>query len=125
MIILKRDLNLIRNMLLRIEKLNSTKQKITIESFLDLCADPALISLHIELLIDSNYIETSEPIYCGVIKDFLIYRITSDGYDYLDSIRENSIWERTENMLFKVGGSAALDVVKSVAVSIIKTRLGI
>lgn len=125
MTILKRDLNLIRNMLLRIEELNSTKQKITIESFLDLCADPALISLHIELLIDSNYIETSEPIYCGVIKDFLIYRITSDGYDYLDSIRENSIWERTENMLFKVGGSAALDVVKSVAVSIIKTRLGI
>lgn len=125
MIILKRDLNLIRNMLLRIEELNSTKQKITIENFLDLCADPALISLHIELLIDSNYIETSEPIYCGVIKDFLIYRITSDGYDYLDSIRENSIWERTENMLFKVGGSAALDVVKSVAVSIIKTRLGI
>lgn len=122
---MKRDLNLIRNMLLRIEELNSTKQKITIESFLDLCADPALISLHIELLIDSNYIETSEPIYCGVIKDFLIYRITSDGYDYLDSIRENSIWERTENMLFKVGGSAALDVVKSVAVSIVKTRLGI
>lgn len=122
---MKRDLNLIRNMLLRIEELNSTKQKITIESFLDLCADSALISLHIELLIDSNYIETSEPIYCGVIKDFLIYRITSDGYDYLDSIRENSIWERTENMLFKVGGSAALDVVKSVAVSIVKTRLGI
>lgn len=122
---MKRDLNLIRNMLLRIEELNSTKQKITIESFLDLCADSALISLHIELLIDSNYIETSEPIYCGVIKDFLIYRITSDGYDYLDSIRENSIWERTENMLFKVGGSAALDVVKSVAASIIKTRLGI
>ena len=122
---MKRDLNLIRNMLLRIEELNSIKQKITIDSFLDLCADPALISLHIELLIDSNYIETSEPIYCGVIKDFLIYRITSDGYDYLDSIRENSIWERTENMLFKVGGSAALDVVKSVAASIIKTRLGI
>lgn len=122
---MKRDLNLIRNMLLRIEELDSTKQKITIDSFSDLCADPVLISLHIELLIDSNYIETSEPIYCGVIKDFLIYRITSDGYDYLDSIRENSIWERTENMLFKVGGSAALDVVKDVAVSIIKTRLGI
>ena len=122
---MKRDLNLIRNMLLRIEELNSTKQKITIDSFLDLCAEPALISLHIELLIDSNYIETSEPIYCETIKDFLIYRITSDGYDYLDSIRENSIWERTENMLFKVGGSAALNVVKDIAVSIIKTRLGI
>lgn len=122
---MKRDLNLIRNMLLRIEELNSTKQKITIDSFLDLCAEPALISLHIELLIDSNYIETSEPIYCETIKDFSIYRITSDGYDYLDSIRENSIWERTENMLFKVGGSAALNVVKDIAVSIIKTRLGI
>lgn len=88
---MKRDLNLIRKMLLRIEELDSTKHKITISSFLDLCDNPAIISLHIELLADSYYIEISEPIYVKNIKDFLIYRLTSDGYDYLDSIREASI----------------------------------
>ena len=122
---MKRDLNLIRKMLLRIEELDSTKHKITISSFLDLCDNPVIISLHIELLADSYYIEISEPIYVKNIKDFLIYRLTSDGYDYLDSIREASIWKKTSDKLIQVGGSAALDVVKSLAISVVKDRLGI
>ena len=125
MIILKRDLNLIRNMLLRIEELDPTKHKITINNFLDLCDNPSVISLHIELLIDNDFIETSEPIYCDTIKDFLIYRLTSYGYDYLDSVRDLSIWNKTKHKLLDVGGSATLDIVKSVATSIIKARLGI
>lgn len=79
---MKRDLNLLRNMLLRIEELDSTKSKITIDSFSDLCDYPPLISLHIELLIDDGFIETSNPIYCGPISDYWIYRLTSSGYDY-------------------------------------------
>ena len=122
---MKRDLNLIRNMLLRIEELDPTKHKITINNFLDLCDNPSVISLHIELLIDNDFIETSEPIYCDTIKDFLIYRLTSYGYDYLDSVRDLSIWNKTKHKLLDVGGSATLDIVKSVATSIIKARLGI
>ena len=55
----------------------------------------------------------------------MIYRLTSDGYDYLDSIREASIWKKTSDKLIQVGGSAALDVVKSLAISVVKDRLGI
>lgn len=122
---MKRDLNLLRSMLLRIEELDSTKHKITISSFLDLCDNPAIISLHIELLIDSYFIEASEPIYRRTIKDFLIYRLTSNGYDYLDAIREPSIWQKTTNKLLEVGGTATLDVVKDVASSFIRNYLNI
>lgn len=122
---MKRDLNLLRNMMLRIEELDSTKHKITINSFLDLCDNPAKISLHIELLIDSYFIEASEPIYCRTIKDFLIYRLTSNGYDYLDAVREPSIWQKTTNKLLEVGGTATLDVVKDVASSFIRSYLNI
>ena len=102
-----------------------TKSKITINSFSDLCDYPPLISLHIELLIDDGFIETSEPIYCGPISDYWIYRLTSSGYDYLDAIRNPSIWQSTLNKIESVGGSVTLDVVKSIAVSIIKSHLGI
>ena len=110
---MKRDLNLLRNMLLRIEELDSTKSKITIDSFSDLCDYPPLISLHIELLIDDGFIETSNPIYCGPISD------------YLDAIRNPSIWKSTLNKIESVGGSVTLDIVKSIAVSILKNHLGI
>nr|DAL87528.1 MAG TPA: YjcQ protein [Caudoviricetes sp.] len=123
--IMKRDLDLLRKMLLRIEELDSTKSKITINSFSDLCDYPPLISLHIELLIDDGFIETSEPIYCGSISDYWIYRLTSSGYDYLDAIRNPSIWQSTLNKIESVGGSVTLDIVKSIAVSIIKSHLGI
>lgn len=122
---MKRDLNLLRNMLLRIEELDATKGKITIDSFLDLCNNPSLISLHIKLLIDDGLIETSEPIHCGIISDYWIYRLTSSGYDYLDAIRNPSIWQSTLNKIESVGGSVTLDIVKSIAVSIIKSHLGI
>ena len=123
--IMKRDLDLLRKMLLRIEELDSTKSKITINSFSDLCDYPPLISLHIELLIDDGFIETSEPIYRGPISDYWIYRLTSSGYDYLDAIRNPSIWQSTLNKIESVGGSVTLDIVKSIAVSIIKSHLGI
>lgn len=122
---MKRDLNLLRNMLLRIEELDSNKGKITIASFTDLCDSEALIPLHIELLNDDGFIETSSPIYNHSITDYCVYRLTASVYDYLDAIRNPSIWESTLDKIHSVGGSVTLEIVKSIAVSIIKGHLGI
>lgn len=120
---MKRDLDLLRNILLRIEELEPNKKRITIESFTDLCNDLNLISLHIELLLDNYFIETSSPINSGSYKDFIIHRITSDGYDYLDAVRNPSIWVKTKNKLLQVGGTATLEIIKSVAETLIRNRL--
>ena len=122
---MKRNLDLIRTILLRIEALDSYSYKITNESFYDLCADENLLSLHIELLLEADYIEVVDVIYIGVAKDFLIRRLTMQGYDYLDSVRSDNIWANTKRRLADVGGSASLEIVKELAIHIAKGLLGL
>ena len=114
-----------RSMMLRIEELNSNQQKITCSSFKDLCADMSIISLHIELLADAGYIDISANISTRLGRDFLIRRLTFSGYDYLDAVRNPSVWEKTKHKLSSIGGSATLDIVKSIAVSFLQAQLGI
>ena len=44
-----------------------------------------------------------------------IIRVTNSGYDYLDTVRDPKVWSQTKSVLEKVGGSAALEVVKDIA----------
>lgn len=121
---MKRDLELIRNILLAIENVEpDDRHAININSFLHLNNNPYVISHHIKLLLDSNFIEAEGPIYTFDIDDYYIDRITSSGYDYLDSVRSPEIWAATKKKLLTVGGSATLDIVKSVATDFVKDFL--
>lgn len=99
---MKRDLDLIRNMLLTIESVDADNpHKIYIGTFIDLCGNPYIISQHIQLLMDSGFIEADGPFYDDDIEDFYIKRITSAGYDYLDSVRNPDVWAATKSKLQK------------------------
>jgi hypothetical protein len=41
--------------------------------------------------------------------------MTNSGYDYLDTVRDPKVWNQTKSVLEKIGGSAALEVVKEIA----------
>ncbi|KIC40124.1 hypothetical protein RA27_14925 [Ruegeria sp. ANG-R] len=51
------------------------------------------------------------------------YKITWAGHDYLDSVRDKGIWEKTKRALVETGGSASLEVVKILAIGFAKTKL--
>ncbi|WP_196598595.1 DUF2513 domain-containing protein [Pectinatus frisingensis] len=121
---MRRDLDLIREMLIKIELADSNKRKITSEYFSSLSDNENKIIFHIELLIDAGFIEAVE-IPMMKISDFCIKRLTFDGCDYLDSIRDENIWEKTKNKLKLVGSAASLEVVQYVAIDIAKKVLGI
>jgi hypothetical protein len=44
-----------------------------------------------------------------------ILRMTMAGHEYLDSVRSPEVWKKTKSALEKVGGGAALDVIKEIA----------
>ncbi|MEP6355829.1 MAG: DUF2513 domain-containing protein [Hyphomicrobiales bacterium] len=75
--------------------------------------------LHAELLCDAGFFE-------AVNKG--LYRMTNQGYDYLEVIRDNSIWEKTKSGAELIGG-ATLGILKELAVAYAKdaakTKLGI
>ena len=125
---MKRDLSLMRDILLRIEAFEPTDdhQMIRLLDFKDLCSDLPKLSLQIELLSDARFIEIeSETSLSRYIKDFTISRITFDGYEYLESVRDDTIWTSVKNHLSQIGGDASVDVVKTLASSLVLKQLGL
>lgn len=124
---MKRDLDLMRDILLRIEAFDpKCGHAIRLRTFKDLCDDLPTLSLQIELLADAGFIEIeSESIIGNYTKDFIISRITFAGYEYLDSVRNDTIWKSVKKRLSGIGGEASMDIVKSLASSLILEQLGI
>ena len=124
MIQLKRNLELIREILLAVEA--SEKPKILIDDLNIQNYTYEEISYHIRLLMDASYIEAFEQGALGThLKIYIIYRLTSFGHDYLDTVRDSSIWNQTKNKLGPHVLSASLELVKSTALSLIQKSLGI
>lgn len=122
---MKRNIDLIRQILLYCEDKNPDRVY-TDELADELDVDFETISYHIQLLDDCGYIQTDAMHAIGsFMPDFIIYRITSYGHDYLDSVRDDDVYKETKKKLGPKFASITLDVVKSVATEVIKGQLGI
>ena len=118
---MKRDLDLIRNMLLTIESVDADNpHKIYIGTFIDLCGNPYIISQHIQLLMDSGFIEADGPFYDDDIEDFYIFsRVRL--FRFCTKPRRLGRYKKQTSK--KIGGSTALDVVKGIATNLLTTSL--
>jgi hypothetical protein len=89
--------------------------------------DDKTVACHVELLQEAGFIEAavarSSREGCAVIAD--VDRLTWEGHDFLDSIRSDTIWSKTKAQLAQVAGSASLQVVKAVAVSLALKQFGL
>ena len=119
---MKRNLDLIRNILFAVENSNSIDASLTLNSLSELHQDQALILYHVFLLDDAGFI-------IGIIDETAPYisiaRLTNEGHDYLDTIRDDSIWKQTKSTLGKISGSASLEIVKTIASKLSLTFLGL
>jgi len=124
---MKRDLDLIRDLLLYIEEVTSFNNHIFGSSLdLDTTKSQEDIYGHIALLFDENFIVGNLEVYMGNEPPHInIERLTSGGHDYLDSVRDLKLWKATKSSLTEVGGAATLAVVQAVAVANVKVILGL
>lgn len=118
---MKRDLDLIREILLSIEESDRALavSEIRIPEY-----TAEEIVFHVELLSDAEYIEISRPKYlsrpCHVVQ-----RLTMKGCDYLDSIRDELVWKDTRSAVLRAVGSAPLEIIKDVALAFIRDRMNL
>ena len=110
---MKRDWELIRKILIKLEDLGSTTSVLNpsdIEGY-----DQELVSYHIKLLIEAGLIEgkctksLSAPLHC------VAFRLTWDGHELLDQIRNRSVWNRIVEMARERGLDLSFEVVKVAA----------
>ncbi|MCL2212752.1 MAG: DUF2513 domain-containing protein [Oscillospiraceae bacterium] len=111
--------DVIRTILFRIEE-NENHPKLTDEDLSCENIAPETVSYYIDLLMDSQFIEAIDvPVLNAPYKFHIIKRITFSGHEYLNTIRNDKIWNKTKNRLLKLGGNVAFEVVKSIAVKLI------
>ena len=122
---MKRDLDLLRDIMLRIEDIGTRSHYTNIQDFLDLNSDNETISYHLFLLVDDGLVECAGSADYDGIVDYDITVLTMRGCEYLESIRDAGIWHDTKEKLKNFGGVATAEIIKSIAVSIMKSKLGI
>lgn len=141
---MKRDFDVIRNILLKAEKLEGrqmlciidrTEDEPSWEQRLGIATQSAsaleddntvfdpLMFYNALKLREGGYIETDS----ASSDEICIFSdgITWSGHDLLDSIRDDKVWKGTMEKVASVGGSVTLDILKSIAEGVMRSYLGL
>lgn len=97
---MKRDMQLVRKLLLELEKRDhiiATSDMMVIEGE---DHDPWTIEYHLSILADSEFVAA---VYSnsGHISH---YRLTWQGHEFIDAVRDDTIWRKVTEALQKLGG---------------------
>lgn len=103
---MKRDLDLIRELLLRLEATNlqisePMPQFVMPQTLTEPGEDLDNITYHLHLLCDARFVE---PYLLAGNRFIGVTRLTWAGCDFLDSVRDEKIWRRTKEGAAKAGG---------------------
>ena len=106
---MKRDLGYMRTILLEYE----AEPSFLVVERLTLGMDAAVQKRwqHVQLLCDAGLLHA--------VKE-TTFRITNEGHDFLDSIRDDRLWTRVKDRIAQHGGNWTMDVLKAVALDIFK-----
>ena len=120
---MERNWDTIRELLLESESLK-TDTALVLSNF-----DPERgheVSYHVVLLEEAGLINASvTKTFDGGPTHFHVYRLTWQGHELLDAIRNESIWIKTKSSIIDKGGAMTFDLVKSVAIELAKAAMGI
>ena len=121
---MKRDMDLIRALLLKLEAIGSSHkvmaftaddEEIAIEGY-----DEEQIAYHLMLLNEAGLID-SGGVRSGRFAsgEFSFRRLTWNGHEFLDSVRDPEVWRMTKAGAAKVGGWT-FGLIKDLATAVIK-----
>jgi len=121
---MKRDMDLIRELLLKLEGLPIRRGGIvTISADADEIAvpgyDAAQIEYHLKQIRDSGFIDEGGSRPAGGIG---FRSLTPKGHDFLDSVRDPKIWAKTKGGALDAGGFT-VDLLKDLAKGFVKQQI--
>jgi hypothetical protein len=114
---MRRNWDVIREELTRLEDLPNTDAMLTLSSFTQEQASE--YSYHMELLIEAGLVEGKmlRTLGGGPV-DFFARRLTWSGHEFLDAVRSDTVWHKTKKTFAAKGIEMTFDLVKTVATEI-------
>jgi hypothetical protein len=117
---MKRDMDLIRTMLLTIEaNEHGFVNNIEIEGYTQ-----EEIGYHAYLLGQAGLANVSNVPVRSESPRAIIRNLTWEGHEFLDATRENSIWNQAKDKINKIGG-ATLPIWTALLTELLKQKLGL
>jgi hypothetical protein len=125
---LKRDMDLIRNILMEIEGGKNVYEALSddMASILQISPETRMsqeqadeLRGHLDLLEQAGFIEIDARLAGGVC---YIKRLTWEGHDFLDSVRDPKIWDKTKQGAEAAGGFT-VDLLKELAKGLVKKQI--
>ena len=118
---MKRDMDLVRLILLEIEdKYSSTAiYDLAIDGY-----DTEMVAYHCKILYEAGLISDYKAQYAdNEIYVFGVGSLTWDGNDFLEKIRDDSQWKKVKETITKKGLPLVVDTIKSVANALISATV--
>jgi hypothetical protein len=108
-IIMKRDMDLFRVLLLKIEEqpfvASGYFPKPTIEGFSE-----EEICYHAQLAKDAGFIEAT---FLPQTTEFMVKRLTFAGHEFLDAAREEKLWNKAKQTVLHNAGTLTVEALKT------------
>lgn len=84
------------------------------------------VSYHVQMLTNAGMLDaTISQTLSRDAKHFFVRSLTWEGNEFLDSIREKNVWERTKSTISEQGGAMTLGIIQAVATGIAKNAMGL
>ena len=123
---MKRDLNLFRAILLEIEKMPAGEDWILKENSPHLYSNESeetAILEHLILMQDSHLISKAVSKGSSGCYELCPCNLTNEGYDFLDAVRNTSIWEKIKTTVLDKGISYSIEAIVQIAKKLAKEQL--
>lgn len=119
---MERDLNLVRSIMLLIESNDDRKELVIPNDW-----DREVVAYHLKILDQAGYVKNNTK-WADNKPMWLIASLTWDGHEFLDSVKNNNVWNKTKEGIKGKGlelGSVPFDLVKEYAVLQMKNLFGL
>ena len=114
---MKRDMELVRKILFEIENKYVSKMLVglQIEGY-----DQATVAYHCKIMYEAGLISEYKPQYASdELCIFFIGSLSWEGNDYLDKIRDNSVWNKTKATIKEKGLPLIIETIKTISTAFI------
>jgi len=117
---MKRDMNLIRLILLALEGDQEADARSKAQY------EKPVIAYHAALLIEAGLVEGATTKDAdGMPARYFLQKMTWAGHDFLDSMRDDTIWKKAQEKVLKPVGGVAFDVLKEWLKAEMRNKLGL
>lgn len=120
---MKRDMELVRKLLLAVEAHDSPDKTFDIENtFPDYPLE--VVMYHVKILDEAGLVDATDASDSRKIY-YMPNGLTWNGHEFLDAIRNDTVWNKVKQVIQEKGGAIPFALMQALALSFAKSHFGL